>query len=48
MKEITTDLKELEVVWQQISTKLYQQTNEASENNGESPQTADVEYEEVN
>jgi len=48
MKEITTDLKELEVVWQQISTKLYEQTNEVSENNVESPQTADVEYEEVN
>lgn len=48
MKELTTDLKELESVWQQISTKLYEQTNETSENNEESPQTADVEYEEVN
>ena len=48
MKEMATDLKELESIWQQISTKLYEQTNETSENNEESPQTADVEYEEVN
>jgi molecular chaperone DnaK len=48
MKEMASDLKELEGVWQQISTKLYDQTNDTSENTEESPQTADVEYEEVN
>ena len=47
MKEMASDLKELEGVWQQISTKLYDQTNDTSENTEESPQTADVEYEEV-
>ena len=42
-------MEELTSVWQEISTKLYQQTeNPTEENNSDVKETADVEYEEVN
>ena len=49
IKEMDQYMEELTSVWQEISTKLYQQTESPTEeNNDEVNETADVEYEEVN
>ena len=47
IKEMDQYMEELNSVWQEISTKLYQQTENVSEEKN-SNETADVEYEEVN
>jgi len=49
MASISQHLEELNVVWQEVSTKLYQQTPDGETPPTENePDTTDVEYEEVN